>query len=103
MSSFYSYSQLSDVFDEEDKKYIQINGISYPLDFSIHKASYKKYVIKPEEQYRPDKLAFNLWGNQKLDWILDEINFFSHGIKEYTAGTEINYLEKEYLRLIGVL
>ena len=103
MSKFFDYSSTASVYDEEDKKYIQINGISYPIDFSAHKLSYKKYIIRPEEQYRPDKIAFNLLGDQSLDWVLDEINFFHHGISEYVAGLEINYLAREYLRLIGIV
>ena len=38
-----------------------------------------------------------------LSWILDLINNFTHGIKEYKVNTEIKYMEYEKLVEIGIV
>lgn len=103
MQFFDSYSKQYDVKIPYYKQVMRISGISYIPDFYTYSNNYKIHVIENYEEYRPDKIAYNLWSNQLLSWVLNQINFFTHGIKEYTAGKEINYLDANILRDIGIL
>lgn len=102
MKKFDSYKYVYNVLDSNDKVQ-QISGISYYPDFSRYKNYYKMHTILPEEEYRPDKIAFNLWGDQKASWVLSAINKFYSGIREYEAGITIFYVEKSVLSALGVL
>lgn len=103
MVNYFDYASQYTVYDDNVQSYINILGMSYTPDFYPYKNYYLKYIIKPEEQYRPDKIAFNLLGNQSLSWVFDCINFFKNGIEEYYAGREINYLERDVLKKLGIM
>jgi hypothetical protein len=77
--------------------------LAYTPDFYAYKNYFKKHIILSEEHYRPDKIMYNLVGAQYLDWVLDAINHFTHGIEEYYMNREINYLERDALHMIGVI
>jgi hypothetical protein len=102
MKKFDDFTQVYNTFDANNISQ-QISGISYYPDFSIYKNYYKMHVILPEEEYRPDKIAFNLWGDQTMSWVLSAINNFYSGIREYKNGVTIFYVEKDVLRALGIL
>ena len=58
--------------------------------------------VKANEIYRPDKIAQRLWGYDD-SWVLDILNNFNNGIKEYTLGTRISYISKVRMRNLGLL
>lgn len=53
------------------------------------------YEIEPQYTYRPDLLAFDLYGNHKLWWVFAQrnMNVLKDPIYDFQAGTEI-YLPK---------
>ena len=102
MNTFDSYATQYDVLDSENKIY-SVNSIAYYPDFYEYRNYYKQHIILPDETYRPDKIAFRLWGNQYLSWVLDVINNFSHGIQEYTIGRSITYIDTTILNSIGIV
>lgn len=103
MQNFDSYSKTYSVYIPYYNKTMTISGISYIPDFYQYKENYKTHIIENNEQYRPDRIAYNLWNNQRLTWVLNQINYFTHGIEEYVAGRSINYLDAEILQDIGIL
>lgn len=54
-----------------------------------------RYVIEPQYTYRPDLLAYDLYGNHKLWWVFAQrnINVLKDPIYDFVQGTEI-YLPK---------
>lgn len=86
-----------------DEKNIPYTGIFNDIDFRKYKTYFKTYRIKPEEQYRPDKIAWKLLKSQDLSWILDSINNFETGIKEYTQDRIIYYLDIQFLNNLGII
>lgn len=62
----------------------------------------KTYVFQ-NERFRPDLISLRLFNNVNYSWILDEMNDFYHGFKEYEIGREIFYLKKEDLESIGFI
>lgn len=101
----YLFNDYSQTFNEIEYKnlVLSISGLSYFPDFYSYKNYFLEHIIKPEEAYRPDKIAYNLWGNQRASWILDAINNFTHGIKEYEKNKSIYYLSKDILVNLGIL
>jgi hypothetical protein len=79
-----------------------ISMIAYTPDFSKYKDYYEIFKITSEYEYRPDKIANKLWANQRAAWILNAINGFTHGMKEYESGKSIFYLNADILTLMGV-
>jgi len=100
MQNFDSFASSYLILTDTESYYCR--GLAYPTDLYPYKNMYKNYIIKPEEQYRPDKIAYNLWGNQYSSWILDLINNFTHGIQEYYMGRQIQYLESTVLNKLGM-
>lgn len=103
MVNYFDYAAKFHVFDDAEEKFIDVFGIAYTPDFYAYKNYFKKHIIKSEEQYRPDKIMFSLVGDQSLDWVLDCINHFTNGISEYYPGREIDYLDRDALRAVGVI
>lgn len=62
----------------------------------------KTYVLQ-NENYRPDLVSYRLFNNVNYAWILDEMNNFYHGFKDYETGKEIFYLKKEDLEDLGFI
>jgi len=54
------------------------------------------YEIEPQYTYRPDLLAFDLYGNHKLWWVFAQrnMNVIKDPIYDFEAGVEI-YLPKQ--------
>lgn len=103
MRNFDDYSKVYNLYYERYNMILQTSGIAYIPDFSLYKEYFKSYTIPTYQAYRPDKIVFELWGNQFLVWILNAINNFDDGIKEYTSNRVIYYLEKNVLQNIGVI
>ena len=38
-------------------------------------------TVEAEEQFRPDKISYRLYNTVELDWVLNIVNGFSHGLK----------------------
>lgn len=54
------------------------------------------YEIEPQYTYRPDLLAYDLYGNHKLWWVFAQrnMNVIKDPIYDFEAGVEI-YLPKQ--------
>jgi len=91
----------SDIYKEEDE--ILFKGITYTPDLSEYSDYFKTHTITEMEEFRPDKIANKLWYQEDAAWVLNEINYFQHGIKEYIRGKEIKYLERDILVNLGIL
>lgn len=50
-----------------------------------------RYTIEPQYNYRPDLLAYDLYGDQKLWWVFAQRNMdnIKDPIYDFKAGTEI--------------
>jgi hypothetical protein len=59
--------------------------------------------VSLHEQYRADLIADRLWGLPDLNWVLDILNDFETGIKEYKVNTEIKYVSLLQLKKIGII
>lgn len=63
------------------------------------------YVVQPQYTYRPDLLAYDLYGSQKLWWVFAQRNLdiLKDPIYDLVAGVEI-YLPKgpNLSRILGV-
>lgn len=82
-----------------DGEYLNICRINqFPL-----KKHFLITVIQQNEEYRPDLVSYRLFQNVGYSWILDEMNNFYHGFKDYTSGKEIFYLKKEDLETLGFI
>ena len=91
MKYFENNTLLSD--EEDFKAYRGLN--SYRLSYALSDLSF--HEIQPNEQFRPDKICEKLYDDPSLGWVLDDINHFKHGIKEYLPGKKIKYLSKATL------
>jgi hypothetical protein len=88
------------IFDEsENKNYIGLSNIS---SFPVKKHFLTTYVLQ-NEQYRPDLISYRLFNNVNYAWVIDEMNNFYHGFKDYEAGKKIFYLKKEDLKSLGFI
>jgi hypothetical protein len=57
--------------------------------------------ILPEEQYRPDKVAYRLYRNPLLSWVIDEANNWYH-FNNYIAGSSFYYPSIAALNSMGI-
>jgi hypothetical protein len=62
-----------------------------------------KTMVLQNERYRPDLISYRLFGTVYCGWILDEMNNFYHGFKDYEIGREIFYLKKGDLEGLGII
>lgn len=63
------------------------------------------YTIEPQYTYRPDLLAYDLYGSHKLWWVFAQRNLdvISDPVYDFTAGTQIYLPKSSQLRkLLGV-
>jgi hypothetical protein len=89
----------------DNKKGIQFAGISYfptPEEIFGDDIVYTT-TVESDEHYRPDKVADRLWNIPDLNWILDVLNGFENGIREYTMNTTIKYVTIDRLKKIGLI
>jgi hypothetical protein len=101
MKTFSQYSSIFDNVGYNDTS-VQASSISYYPDFYVYKNYYLKFLIEPKYQFRPDKIAYMLWNNQSLSWVLDAINNFT-SLSEYYIAREIYYLNSDFLVSLGIL
>ena len=59
--------------------------------------------VEPHEAFRPDKIAMRVYGDETLDWVLDEANSFDHGVSEYVIGAKLRAPTKAELRKMGII
>lgn len=89
------------IVDESDYGVSYI-GLSNILTFPKKENFLKTYVLQ-NEKYRPDLVSYRLFNNVNYAWIIDEMNNFYHGFKEYEIGRQIFYLKKDDLRALGFI
>lgn len=98
----FDYSNLN--FDT--KKQLYFAGISYfPTAFTILGENTEVLYtnVKANEIYRPDKISQRLWQTPDLSWVLDLLNDFETGIREYSFDTELRYVTANRLRDVGII
>lgn len=94
------YFDFNETFIDDDDNQ-EYSGICFDVtDFSDYEDYFKAYVVDHTEVYRPDIIAYNLWGNINLAWVLNEINHME--IKDYTYEAEISYVSEEILISLGI-
>lgn len=64
---------------------------------------FKTITIDAQYRFRPDKLADEEYGDEKLSWVIDLFNNFEHGFKEYEVGASIKIPTIATLREMGIL
>jgi hypothetical protein len=97
MTNFFDYAYLIDN-DDIDRR--NNASISYPPRSPL-KSSMLTTTILITEQYRPDKVAFRLYNNPLLSWVIDEANSF-YSISDYTYEKKIYYPSQRALDLMGI-
>jgi hypothetical protein len=70
-------------------------------DFNKYKNFFVTYIISSREEFRPDVIAYELYGDDSLSWVLDEINHVYHP-SFYKRNKEIFFLPVDYLIDLGV-
>jgi hypothetical protein len=85
----------SDIIKSDDKN---LGSICYTPNLPITLLS---TTILSNENFRPDKISYRLYGNPMLSWILDDANSFYH-MKEYYANRIIKYPSKEALDIMRI-
>lgn len=76
------------------------SSISYTPRLPV-RSSLRKTIIGSDEAYRPDKIAFRLYNNPLLSWVLDEANSF-YSFKDYTINKEILYPSIGALEMMNI-
>lgn len=95
---YFDYSKK--FIDDDGKEY---SGICFYIpNLSDMKDSFISFTITVEYEFRPDKIAYLLYNDDKLSWVLDEINNINH-IKEYEHGKTIFYLPYNILVSAGIV
>jgi hypothetical protein len=89
-----NYFQFAQIFsDETIKDNILYRGISYPSRvIPFDKSNLLSTVVETNEIFRSDKVSFRIYGTSQLFWLLDHVNNFKHGFREYAHGAEILYI-----------
>lgn len=94
------FDNLETFTDDEN---ISFSGINFNIvNLHLYKNFYSSYIINEKEQYRPDIIAFNLYGDDNLSWIIDEINSVTHP-SFYEYGKKIKYLSYGFLMDMGLI
>lgn len=100
MNNYFDYSNTINTYDNETFNSVSYSSISYPPQLPLKKSMLKTNILA-NEQYRPDKVSYRLFGDPNLSWLLDDINNF-YSFSEYYLGREIYYLETKGLGSIGI-
>lgn len=84
------------------------NGVSYLTPSLVPELPISPLAetrIDETEQYRPDKIAYRLYGDPTLNWIIDQANGFlgKEKFSGYVAGKIIQYPRVSTLRIMGIL
>jgi hypothetical protein len=94
------FDNVNFINDQEDN--IVYVGLTKTNVFPNKKHFLSTYVLQ-NEQYRPDLVSYRLFQNVNHAWIIDEMNNFYHGFKEYETGRKIFYLTKTDLIGLGFI
>lgn len=94
-----NYFQFAKIFSDEIlKDNILYRGISYPnRSVTIDKSNLLSTTVGTNEVFRSDKIAHRIYGTSQLFWLIDHVNNFKHGFKEYTLGATILYIDPNNL------
>jgi len=88
---YFNFSQI--FLDQTLKDNIPYRGISYPnRSIKIDKERLLSTTVGTGEIYRSDKISYRIYGTSDLFWLIDHVNNFKHGFKEYYLGAEILYI-----------
>lgn len=98
MNNLFDYGNILS-YAENEKNFSHLS-LCYTPQLPL-KTSMLKTTILEKENYRPDKVAYRLFGDPNLSWILDEINSF-YSFSDYYLGREIYYLTQQGLLSIGI-
>lgn len=101
MNFYHDYANIITFIDDTTKKEKTLSSISYPPDFPIER-SLLKTTVQANEIFRPDKIAFRLYDNPLMSWVIDEVNNFYNGFSEYYINREIFYPSTEALDIMGI-
>jgi hypothetical protein len=101
MNSYHDYASTITFMDDKTKKDVTMKSVSYPQDFPIVK-SLLKTTVSASEVYRPDKIAYRLYENPLMSWVIDEVNGFYNGFSEYYINREIYYPSTDALDIMGI-
>jgi hypothetical protein len=93
-----NYFDYADIVVDNDN--IPRLSLSYTPQLPILE-SLSTSKILPEEQYRPDKVAYRLYRNPLLSWVIDEANNWYH-FKDYIAGSSFYYPRTAALDYMGI-
>ena len=87
----------------DNQNFDEYKGVnSYRLLYS-QTSDVVPYVILPTQQFRPDKICSILYDDPTLSWVLDDLNNFKHGIKEYLPGITILTFKRQTLIRNGII
>lgn len=101
MNFYHDYSSVITFIDDTTKKEKTMSSVSYPPDFPLVK-SLLKTTVDSSEIFRPDKIAYRLYGNPLMSWVIDEVNSFYNGFSEYYINREIYYPSTDALEIMGI-
>lgn len=96
MASLFDFANILTGLDDNRENY----SISRPPRFPIK--GMIESEINSDEQFRPDKVAYRLYNDAQLSWVVDEANNWYH-IKEYTIGRKFLYPTETTLIQMGIL
>lgn len=93
------FNNVTILVDEDGKDYA---GIAFNVpDFAKYQDKYKQYTVTARTAYRPDKIAWDVYGDDSMSWIIDEINGASHD-SFYEQGKVIFFLPASFVNQLGV-
>lgn len=95
------YTDYSSTFIDTENNIF--SGLAYVPDLSVYQQYFKEHIVTDAQEYRQDKIAYELWGSQDAGWVLDVINDFTNGVSEYWSGRAIKYLDYNTLITLGLL
>ena len=72
-------------------------------DFTSRRPQMLTGAVGVAEAFRPDLVAWRLWGRADLSWALDEMNGFEHGVREYAANTTFLYLDRVVMQSMALV
>lgn len=96
-----SYHEYSETFEDSIKKNYSGPSFNTP-DLAAYSDQYRQYKLDITEVYRPDKIAYELYNNINLSWVLNEINHFTHP-RQYTNGLIIYFVPEAILYSLGIM
>ena len=99
MNNLFDYGTIVSDLDI-NRRTISYRSICYTPKMPLKKYLFKTNILQTEK-YRPDKIAYRLFEDPTLSWVLDEINNL-YSFKDYYPNREIYYLDNRGLNFIGI-